>query len=149
MDVPIDALYLIVRIAGQRVALLADPVESVVEIDAISAVPRVPPHIAGLAALRSRVLTIVDCLESLALGRSARSGVLCTVIVTVDAHQYGLLVDEVLDVVTIVGAPRSVHLALGPGWSRAASGLVEHAGEALLLLDPGALIAGPDMRAAA
>ena len=138
-----ETLYLIVTIAGQRVALAAKPVESVVEIDAITPVPLVPPHIAGLSALRSRVLTIVDTLASLEIGTSPRSGVLRTVIVTVDTHQYGLLVDDVLDVVGIVTPPRPVHLALGPGWARVVSGIVEHDGEALLLLDPSLLVAGP------
>ncbi|TVV71612.1 chemotaxis protein CheW [Sphingomonas solaris] len=137
------ALHLIVRIAGQQVALPAGPVDSVIRIDTISPVPCVPSHIAGLVALRSRVLTIVDCLDSLGLGRSLRTGVQCAVAVTIDGHRYGLLVDAVLDVVTIAEAPRPVDLALSPGWARAACGLVEHDGAALLLLDPAALVAGP------
>ncbi|MET0269276.1 MAG: chemotaxis protein CheW [Sphingomonas sp.] len=139
------ALYLVARLDGERIALPADPIESVVEIDRIARVPRVPPHIAGLAALRSRVLTIVDCRHSLGLRRRDGDRATCTVIVTVGAHHYGLLVDEVLDVVAIEAAPRRVDLALRPGWARATAGMIDHDGEALLLLDPAALVAGPLM----
>ena len=51
-----EALKLIARIADQQVAISADTVESVVEVEAITPVPLAAPHIAGLAALRSRVL---------------------------------------------------------------------------------------------
>ena len=53
-----NELLLIVSIAGSRVALPASAVESVVELDALIAVPRAPDHVAGLSALRSRVLTV-------------------------------------------------------------------------------------------
>jgi purine-binding chemotaxis protein CheW len=63
-----NELLLIVSIAGSRVALLAADVESVVEIDTLIPVPRAPGHLAGLSALRSRVLTVIDCQRSLELG---------------------------------------------------------------------------------
>ena len=72
-----ESLYLIVRVAGDTVALRADGIGSVVEIDAISAVPRVPPHIRGLFALRSRILTVID--SAAALGPIAKVPPLDTV----------------------------------------------------------------------
>jgi purine-binding chemotaxis protein CheW len=137
-----DSLYLIVGMAGQRIALAAQYVESVVEIDAVTPVPLVAPHIAGLAALRSRVLTIVDTLAALDLGRVEADEVMQAVVVTIEGHLYGLLVDEVEDVVTIAGAPLPVCAALAPGWERATQGMVEIDGDALLLIDPLALVAG-------
>jgi hypothetical protein len=71
-----DDLKLIARIAGQDVALSAEAIESVVEIDAITPVPLAAAHIAGLAALRSRVLTLIDTYAALELGRSPRDGVM-------------------------------------------------------------------------
>ena len=61
-------LLLVVVIAGERVALPAAAVESVVELDTLIPVPRAAPHVAGLSALRSRVLTVIDCMRSLELG---------------------------------------------------------------------------------
>src|SRR6476469_3179954 len=60
-------LLLIVRLAGERVAFPAADVEAVVEIDNVVPAPGTPPHVAGLAALRSRVLTVIDCPASLGL----------------------------------------------------------------------------------
>ena len=75
-----NELLLVVTIAGERVALPAAAVESVVELDTLIPVPRAAPHVAGLSALRSRVLTVIDCMRSLELGddrllrRHPRSG---------------------------------------------------------------------------
>ncbi|MDX3883367.1 MAG: chemotaxis protein CheW [Sphingomonas sp.] len=143
-----EALHLIVGIAGQRVALAARHVESVVEIDSVTPVPLVVPHIAGLAALRSRVLTIVDTLAALDLGRMDLDDVMQAVIVTIDGHLYGLLVEEVEDVISLADAPSPVCAVLEPGWSRVASGMVEIDGDALLLIDLAALVAGPGAMAA-
>lgn len=143
-----DKLMLIARISGQRVALMADAVESVVEIEAITPVPLALPHVAGLAALRSRVLTLIDSYAALDLGRSPRDAVLQAIVVTVDHHLYGLLVDEVEDVAMMAGEVLPLHAGLARGWREGAIGLVEHEGRAVLLLDPARLIAGPAAAAA-
>jgi purine-binding chemotaxis protein CheW len=143
-----DALKLIARIAGQQIALPAGVVGSVVEVDAITPVPLAAPHVAGLAALRSRVLTIIDSYAALDLGFAPREGILQAVVVTIDNHAYGLLVDEVEDVVSIEGDPEPLHAGLTSGWAHAAIGIVEHDGKAILLLDPARLVAGPFAAAA-
>ncbi len=140
-------LLLIVRLAGERVALPAAEVESVVEIEALTPVPRAAAHVAGLAALRSRVLTVVDCRASLEIGRHEGEG-RDAVVVVADGHPYALLVDGVEDVVEASGEARPVRTALKGGWRRVASGTVEAGGDLLLLLDLAALIAGPSAAAA-
>lgn len=140
-------LLLIVRIAGERVALSAAEVESVVEIEALTPVPRAAGHIAGLAALRSRVLTVVDCRASLEAGRHEGDG-RDAVVVVADGHPYALLVDGVEDVVEASGEARPVRTSLKGGWRRVAKGTVEADGDLLLLLDLAALIAGPSAGAA-
>lgn len=138
-----EALFLIVSIAGERIALPADDVESVVEIAGITPVPRVARHVAGLFALRSRVLTIVDSSTALGLGETPRNDAMQAVIVAFEGHPYGLLVEQVEDVVGSTAAVRPVRALLEGGWARAARGVIEHRGEALLLIDPVALITGP------
>lgn len=135
-------LFLVAVIAGERVVLAAADVESVVEIDAITPVPRVADHVAGLAALRSRVLTMIDCRTALGLGTSPRQGVLPAVVVTVDGHGYGLLVDQVEDVASVEGEAMSIRAALQPGWAEAAIAMVTVAGDAMLLVDPAVFVAG-------
>ncbi len=136
-------LKLIATIAGQRIALPAGAIESVVEIDAITPVPLAAAHVAGLAALRSRVLTVIDTYAALEIGRFCPREQLQAVVVTIDGHLYGLLVDEVEDVVAIADEPEPQPAGLAPGWSANVIGLIEHDGHAILLLDPARLVTGP------
>jgi len=135
-------LYLIVEIAGQRAALPAAFVESVVEIEEIAPVPCAPGHVFGLFALRSRVLTVIDTIAALGGGRS-EPGEKQAVIVHVDGHLYGLLVDDVDDVIAIEGSPSQPRALLSAGWARYSRGVLEHEGQPLLLIDVAAMIAGP------
>ena len=139
-------LLLITRIGGSRVALDAAQVESVIELDTLSPVPRAPRHIAGLSALRSRVLTVVDCKKALDLGITDFSdgAIHEAAVVEVDGHHYALSVDAVEDVVAATGDPSPVRAAMGEGWERVAAGMVETEEGPILLIDIARLIAGPN-----
>lgn len=142
-------LLLIATIAGQRIALPANAVESVVEMDTLIPVPRAAPHVAGLSALRSRVLTVIDCRRSLEFGPTDCSqGIREGVVVELDGHHYALIVDLVEDVVEALSGPAPVRAAMEPGWERVSQGMVETEAGPLLLVDVGALIAGTEARAA-
>lgn len=139
-------LLLIARLAGRRVAFPASAVEAVVELEGLTPVPRAGAHVAGLSALRSRVLTVIDGLASLEFGTSA--ALREAIVVPSDGHTYAILVEEVEDVVEATAPPRPVKAPLGAGWDRVASFMVEAEGELHLLVDPHALIAGPAAHAA-
>jgi purine-binding chemotaxis protein CheW len=142
-------LLLIVTIAGQRVALPADAVESVVELDTLIPVPRAQPHVAGLSALRSRVLTVIDCRRSLEMGDSDRSdGIREAAVVELEGHHYALIVDVVEDVVEALSDPNPVRAAMEDGWERVSQGMVETGEGPLLLIDVAALIFGAEAKAA-
>ena len=140
-------LLLIVRLAGERIALPAEEVEAVVEIEGITPVPRAASHVAGLTALRSRVLTVIDCAASLQVD-GPYAGNRDAVVVVADGHPYALLVSGVEDVVEASGEARPVRTSLTGGWRRVTRGTVDAQGDLLLLVDPGALIAGPEAKAA-
>jgi purine-binding chemotaxis protein CheW len=145
-----NELLLIVTIAGERVALPAAAVESVVELETLTPVPRAPHHVAGLSALRSRVLTVIDCMRSLELGDTdCADGIREAAVIELDSHHYALIVDQVEDVVEALSEPAPVRAAMEPGWDRVATGMVETEAGPLLLIDVPALIAGPDVRAGA
>ena len=144
-------LLLIVSIAGSRVAFPSAAIESVVELDTLISVPRAAPHVAGLSALRSRVLTVIDTVRSLDLGDSDCSdGVREAAVVEYDGHHYALIVDTVEDVVEAMSDPSPVRAAMGEGCERVSLGMVETEEGPLLLVDVAALIAGtpPEARAA-
>ncbi|MGZ2411174.1 purine-binding chemotaxis protein CheW [Sphingomonas sp. F9_3S_D5_B_2] len=145
-----NELLLVVVIAGERVALPASAVESVVELDTLIPVPRAAPHVAGLSALRSRVLTVIDCIRSLELGSAGPTeGIQEAAVVEVDGHHYALIVDLVEDVVEAQSEPTPVRAAMGTGWERASVGMVETEAGPLLLVDVAALIGGVERQAAA
>jgi purine-binding chemotaxis protein CheW len=136
-------LLLIVTIAGERVAISSTCVDSVVEIETIKPVPRAVDHVLGLAALRSRVFTVIDSLAALGLGGSCPGKRSDAVIVEAEGHLYALLVDSVEDAFESEGETAPVTVPLSPAWQRAARGMVEAGDDILLLIDAQALIAGP------
>jgi purine-binding chemotaxis protein CheW len=146
-----NELLLIVSIAGSRVALPAASVESVVELESLIPVPRAPSHLAGLSALRSRVLTVIDCQRSLELGTTdLNDGSLHeAAVVELDGHHYALTVDAVEDVVEALSDPAPIRAAMGDGWERVSKGMVETEEGPLLLVDIAALLAGPGSEARA
>jgi purine-binding chemotaxis protein CheW len=148
-----DRSLLLVRIAGEMAALDSARIQSVVELEAVTPVPQGPAHVAGLAALRSRAMTVIDCRRSLELpddeDRRAEDDGALAVVVELDEYLYALLVDRVEEVVPLEGDPAMLRTDLLPGWSRATLGMVETSAGPALLLDPGKLVAGPPIAAAA
>jgi purine-binding chemotaxis protein CheW len=141
-------LLLIVRLAGRRIALPASEVEGVVELDGITPAPRAAGHVAGLSALRSRVLTVIDGLASLEFGRAPVEGLLEAIIVPSGGHTYALLVDSVEDVIEAQRPPAPIRTPVGDGWDRVAIGTIDAGTDLLLLIDPHLMIAGPTAQAA-
>jgi purine-binding chemotaxis protein CheW len=130
--------------------LPAAAVESVVELDTLIPVPRAPAHVAGLSALRSRVLTVIDCRRSLELGTTESiDGIREAAVVEIESHHYALIVDVVEDVVEALSDPSAVRAAMGAGWERVSKGMVETEEGPLLLVDIEKLIAGPAAEARA
>jgi len=115
----------------------------VVELDTLIPVPRAAPHVAGLSALRSRVLTVIDCRRSLDLGvTDCSDGIREAAVVELDGHHYALIVDQVEDVLEAQSAPAPLRAAMGAGWERASLGMVETETGPLLLVDVAAIISG-------
>jgi purine-binding chemotaxis protein CheW len=141
-------LLLIGRLAGRRIAFPADRVEGVVELEGITPAPCAAPHVAGLSALRSRVLTVIDGLAALEFGRAREAVARDAIAIPCDGHSYALLVDEVEDVVEAAGPPAPLAAPVGAGWDRVAIGTIEANDELFLLVDPWLLIAGPAAHAA-
>jgi purine-binding chemotaxis protein CheW len=146
----VSSLVLIVALAGQKVALRACDVQSVVEIEVLTPVPCAPLHVAGLSALRSRVLTVIDPQSALGLGPCPNriAGAQAAVVVH-EGHAYALLLDNVEDVTEARSDPAPVQGHFRGDWARMSYGMVETDQAPLLLLDVGALISGPEETRAA
>jgi purine-binding chemotaxis protein CheW len=132
-------LFLIAHIAGRGVAIESGQVDSVVDIGDVVAVPLADRAVRGLAALRSRVVTVIDTGIALGLDPTPTSA-RRAVITRVDGHHYAILVDSLEDVALFKRLPLSSGLALDRGWARAGAGMVERDGEPLLIVDLAAVV---------
>ena len=145
-----NEMLLVVVLAGRRAVLPAIVVNSVIELGEVTPVPRAASHVTGLAALRSRPLTLIDGAASLGAGHERTDPSTCrAVVVEHEGHLYGLLVEAADDIVAALGEPGQLGADPGPGWARVAPGRIETEAGALPLLDIAALIAGPDEALAA
>lgn len=131
-------LFLIAHIAGRPVAIDSGQVESVVDINEVTPVPRASRHVLGLAALRSRVVTVIDTQS--ALGMESDGNARRAVITQVEGHHYALLVDALNDVAPFELLPMAGGMALNRAWQRAGRGMVERGGEPILAIDLAELV---------
>lgn len=139
-------LFLIAEIAGRPVAIASDQVESVVDIGDVVPVPRADARVRGLAALRSKVVTVIDTRAVLGLAPEAnpRNRAVITVI---DGHPYAIMVDALEDVTPCALQPLSGGILLDAAWRPLGCGIVELDGEPVLVIDLRTMV--PGMAAAA
>lgn len=116
-------LILIAQIDGQRIAFDAAEIEAVVDLDAVVPVPFAPPHIIGLAAIRSQIVTVVD--GGIALGLSAQTPSGRAIVAVVDGHRYAIRVDAVDDVVPMPTTGPSCDAPMSAVWTAASIGRIE------------------------
>lgn len=133
------ALYLLAVIAGQTVAIDATTIESVVQLDAVVPIPNVAPAIRGLAALRSRVVTVIDPRPQLGAPSQPAARAAIT---WIDGHFYAVLVDALEDVAPFEPIAAIAGFVPASPWRDAARGLVLREGEPVLVIDLAALVPG-------
>lgn len=137
-----EALYLIAHINGACVGIESGAIESIVHVQDIVSVPMCDPSIAGLFALRSRVLTLIDT-QYLVTGasRKAEKGALA-VVVDIAGHQYGLLVDKVEDVVSIRADQMEGQIKPSSDWAALVGQTASVDGRLVMILEPTSLVGG-------
>jgi purine-binding chemotaxis protein CheW len=133
-----SSLYVLAWIGTQRVAFDATRVESVVDIAAVVPVPLAAAHIVGLAAIRSQVITVIDC--SVVTGGTPTPPTGRAIVTSVEGHRYALRVDHVDDVVAGLSRTADQDVALGALWSVISDGVIEVAGGFAVVLDPVRLV---------
>jgi len=88
------------RVGGDCLAIDADRVTEVIREGRVTRVPLAPEGVLGLVHLRGRIVPILDLAGRLGVARVA-GGMGTHLIVEVQGDHYGLLVDEMLDVIDI------------------------------------------------
>ncbi len=142
-------LYLIAIVGGERTAICASKVESVVKTGEMIPVPKTSRNVAGLFAMRSRVITMIDC-QYCATGRVMQDFEGAPAVVICDgAHYFGLLVDKVLEVVDATQCAQHPVPRLSAGWSKIVKTIIELEDGPVMVLETEKLIASkPEQRAA-
>lgn len=132
-------MFLLAQVADRTVAISVDQVESVVDIGPVVPVPGAPPFVRGLAALRSKLMTVISSRTVL----GAETGLVTprrAVVTIIDGHHYAVLVNELEDVAEFELRPLPSGLPISGAWRRVACGVVDCGGEPLLAIDLRALV---------
>ncbi len=138
-----NELLVMAQIAGRRCALSATDVKSVIELADPTPVPSTPDFIRGIAAVRSKTLTVIDCRLAIGLDANDFPTDHRAAAVEIGGHVYALIVDAIDEVATSMSEPEHVAGGFGPEWSRVVSGMVETDNGPALWLNLEALVEGP------
>lgn len=139
-------LVLIAMIGGERVAIEPGAIESVVDLWQVVPVPLAAEHIIGLAAVRSKVLTVIDAAAAVGLRAKATGN--RAIVVETAGHRYALRVDSIADVLTPLGSVVAFEASMGSNWMGVARGTIDTPLGFAVLIDPALLVAGPLAEAA-
>lgn len=101
---PLAGKYLLFRLGSEEYGLEILKVREIIQMQALTVVPRTPPHVRGVLNLRGRVIPAIDMHLRFGLGKLDTSQGSVIVIVQVDDVEVGLIVDSVSEVIDVPGA---------------------------------------------
>jgi purine-binding chemotaxis protein CheW len=128
--------YVTVVIGGQLFGLPISRVNDVFVPESVTRVPLSAPEIAGVLNLRGRVVTAIDMRRRLGLPPGDGSRGTMAVGIEYRAESYGLIVDEVGEVLTLEAAGREANPAnLDRRWVEISAGVHRLEGHLMVILD--------------
>lgn len=133
-------LVLVATIAGEQIAIDAADIEAVVDLWQIVRVPLAPDHIIGIAAVRSRVLTVVDAAAAVGLRAKATGN--RAIVINTGGHRYALRVDAIAEVVAPIGEVLNFDGPFGNHWNGVAKGTIDTPHGFAVFVDPSRLVQG-------
>jgi purine-binding chemotaxis protein CheW len=134
-----ENLFLFIRIAGTPVAIESSAIDAVVRLGEIIPVARTPIYVRGLAALRSRVVTVIDSTARITGMLADLPASPHAVVTQTDGHGYAILVDEISDITAVEDGVQPVRGHVDPVWSPFVRGMIVHEGKSFLALSVSAL----------
>lgn len=142
--------YVTVRIGGQLFGVPVTEVREVFSPQGVTDVPKAPPEIAGLLNLRGRIVTAIDARRRLGLPPIDAGVNRMALGMEHGTELYGILVDEVGEVLRLKeDTLESVPAHLDEHWRAVMTGVHRLEDELLAILDMQALIdVGATVRAA-
>jgi len=146
---PLAGKYLIFGLRGEEYGLEILKVREIIEMQALTTVPRTPEHVRGVLNLRGRVIPAIDMHLRFGLEISETDTQSVIVIVQVDDVEVGLIVDSVSEVLDVPG----VNIEETPSLGRQVDtgfilGLAKTSGRVTMLLNVDKILTAGDATAA-
>lgn len=132
-----DALkYLCFRVANEEYGISLLEISEIIKVRDITEVPGMPDFVAGVLSLRGIIIPVFNLRFRLGLGTNATPGRERIIIARLQERVFGLLVDEVDQVITLSGAAIENAPTVLEGIDREfVSGIGRHGQRMLILLD--------------
>ena len=135
--------YVTVMIGGQLFGLPIERVHDVFMPESITRVPLSRPEIAGVLNLRGRIVTAIDMRRRLHLPVREDGGQAMAVGIEHKGESYGLLIDNVGEVLTLPTAGREPNpVNLDSRWSLISGGVHRLNGQLMVILDVDRVLGG-------
>lgn len=127
-------LFLFANIADTAVAISTDQIEAVVHLGEIVPAARTAPFVLGLAALRSRVLTVIDARARITGELLPLKPAPLAIVAEVEGHNYALLIDDVSDICAVDDGIVPIRGRINAAWAPFARGMILNDGATHLAL---------------
>ncbi|WP_137045833.1 chemotaxis protein CheW [Pseudolabrys sp. FHR47] len=126
--------YVTAMVGGELFGLPIGRVQDVFVPERLTRVPLAPPEIAGILNLRGRIVTLVDLCRRLGLERRSESAM--AIGVELKGESYGLMIDQVGEVMSLDAADFERNpVNLDPKLAAVSSGIYRLEHHLLLVLD--------------
>jgi purine-binding chemotaxis protein CheW len=128
--------YVTFRLGGETYGINVMQVKEVLRYSEIAPVPGSPSFVLGIINLRGNVVTVLDTSQKFGLPASEITDATRIVIIEADAHEVGILVDAVAEVVYLKQSEIETAPNVGNEESaRYIQGVCHRNGELLILVD--------------
>ena len=135
--------YVTVMIGGQLFGLPIERVHEVFMPESITRVPLSNPQIAGVLNLRGRIVTSIDMRRRLHLPERTDGGHAMAVGIEHKGESYGLLIDNVGEVLTLATSGREPNpVNLDMRWGLVSGGVHRLNGQLMVILDVDRVLGG-------
>ena len=94
----------VMRLAGEDYGVAITAVREIIRFQKATDVPQAPPYVEGIINLRGLVIPVVDLRKRFGLQIEAETAETRIVVVNVDSHTVGLVVDGVSEVIEVPGS---------------------------------------------
>ncbi len=123
-------------VAGQLCGIPVSDVRDILSARPITRIPLAPPEIAGNLNLRGRIVTALDIRRRLDLPAAPPGAALMSLVTEYQGELYAMLVDCVLEVITLPGETlEAIPSTLPRTWAKHGAGIFQLPDRLLVMLD--------------